>query len=143
MPEYSVPQFIEDESKIIFFLTFRQFFILVGGGLLCFFSYILLPFNIFVIVGALIAILTGVIGFLKIQGDSVVKIALNFIGFSFGSKNYTWKKGGNTPEASPNITMENYQKPNFRPQEYIKKTSPTQKSKLKGIKTNIELKKEI
>ncbi len=138
MPEYSVPQFIEDESKIIFFLTFRQFFILVGGGLLCFASYLLLPFSVFAVAGVIIVILTGIIGFMKVDGDSVVKILLHFLGFSLGSKNYTWKKGGARPEGVAS-NVEHYEKPSFRPQQYIKKTSPTDSGKLKSAKANIEL----
>ena len=136
MPEYSVPQFIEDEARIIFFLTFRQFFILVGGGFLCFLSYYFLPFIIASFCIFIILALVILIGFVKIKGDSVVKIVLHFLGFSIASKNYTWQKSG-SGQISPE--MQNYEKPNFKPQSYIKKTGEGQGGQLQGTKKNIEL----
>lgn len=50
--QYSLPQFIEVEDKIIGPLTLKQFLILLGGGLLCLFYWAL--FN----VGTLFFILT-------------------------------------------------------------------------------------
>ena len=43
MEQYPIPQFIEQESKIASFISFRQFFYLVGAGVICFFLYFLLP----------------------------------------------------------------------------------------------------
>lgn len=92
MAQYPIPQFIESEGKIISFLTFRQFFILVGGGAICFLFYYTLPFWLFGILGIGIALLTGTIAFLKIDNTSVVTIALNFISFLTKSKDYVWQK---------------------------------------------------
>lgn len=140
MPEYSVPQFIEDEAKIIFFLTFRQFFIIVGGGVLCFVSYLILPTSIFFMAALLIIALVGIIAFVKIDGDSVVKIAMHFIGFSMGSKNYTWKKGSSESQNQSSAEMQNYEQPNFKPQTYVKKQDDNAVGKLHSAKKNIELK---
>ena len=92
MEQYPIPQFIEKEGKIIFFLTFRQFFLFIGGGLVCIAFYYLLPFILFVIFSILIIILVAIVAFLKIDNESVVKVLLNFIMYSTRSKNYTWKK---------------------------------------------------
>lgn len=90
--QYSTPQFIEEEGRIVFFLTFRQFFWLVGGGAACFLFYYTLPFWLFVVLSAIVGLVVAAIAFLKIDNESVVKIFLHFIGFSFAKKNYLWGK---------------------------------------------------
>ncbi len=92
MSQYPIPQFIEAEGKIVSFLTFRQFFILVGGGIICIAFYYTLPLFIFVILSILVAILAGIIAFLKIDDASVIKILFTFLKFTNESKNYIWKK---------------------------------------------------
>jgi hypothetical protein len=92
MAQYPVPQFIEAEGKIISFLTFRQFFILVGGGAVCFFLYYTLPFYFFAVSSVIIGLFAMAIAFLKINDTSIVTIFLNFLSFSTKSKNYTWEK---------------------------------------------------
>jgi len=90
--QYPVPQFIEEEGKIVFFLTFRQFFLLVGGGAVCFLLFFTLPLT-FAIIGSLfIMILVSAIAFIKINGLPIIKIVLNFLGFVTQNKNYTWKR---------------------------------------------------
>ena len=92
MSQYPVPQFIEEEGKIIFFLTFRQFFYLVGGGGASVILYFILPFWLFVVFSIMIALFVLAMAFLKINNESVLKILFNFIMFSTGTKNYTWNK---------------------------------------------------
>ena len=92
MDNYPVPQFIEEEGKIVFFLTFRQFFLLVGGGATCFLIFFTLPFLVFVILSVLIMGLVLMVAFVKINGIPILKVLLNFTGFLIGTKNYTWQK---------------------------------------------------
>ena len=92
MPQYPIPQFIEEEGKIIFFLTFRQFFILVGAGAICFGLLFILPMIIAIIASMFVLGIFGIIAFLKIDGMSVVKVLLNMMGFYTKTKVYTWKK---------------------------------------------------
>lgn len=92
MARYPVPQFIEQEGKIIFFLTYRQFFILVGGGAACVLLYFVLPLIGFIIGGAVVMGLAGIIAFAKVNNTSVVTVFMQFLGFSMASKTYTWKK---------------------------------------------------
>src|SRR5258708_7842589 len=92
MAQYPIPQFIESEGKIIFFLTFRQFFILVGGGTACILLYFILPLFLFLVFAIPIVIVTLVVAFLKVNNESVVKAFLHYVGFSTKPKNYTWKK---------------------------------------------------
>lgn len=95
MPQYPVPQFIEEEGKIIFFLTFRQFFLLVGGGVICFLMFTFLPFWVFVVGSIFVVFIVVIIAFVKINGISVVRILLNYLGFLTQDKDYVWKKKDN------------------------------------------------
>ncbi len=90
--QYPIPQFIESEAKIVFFLTFRQFFILIGGGAICLILYYLVPFSLFVISAIFIGLATLLVAFLKINDTSIVRFFLDFIMFSIKSKNYVWEK---------------------------------------------------
>ncbi|MDP1993690.1 MAG: PrgI family protein [Ignavibacteria bacterium] len=92
MEKYSIPQFIEQESKIAFFISFRQFFYLVGAGVVCFLLYWILPRVLFFMASAVIFIGTIILAFVTVSGVPILNMILEMIGFSMGGKNYTWKK---------------------------------------------------
>jgi len=92
MPQYPVPQFIEEEGKIVFFLSYRQFFLLVGGGATCFLLIFTLPLLVAIAGSLFIMLLVSAIAFIKINGVSLIKAVLNFLGFLTQNKNYTWKR---------------------------------------------------
>jgi hypothetical protein len=92
MAQYPIPQFIEEEGKIMPFLTFRQFFWLIGGGAISFMLYFTLPFGIFAILGLLVMGITAALAFVKINNASIITVVLNFIGFATGPKSYVWKR---------------------------------------------------
>jgi len=133
MPEqYPIPQFIEQESKIAFFISFRQFFYLVGAGVICFFLYWILPRTLFYLATAVITIVACALAFMTINGAPILDIILGAIGFSMGGKNYTWKKKESPYPFKPIKRTE------------IKKIEQgpvlqAQASQLKRIKTQIEM----
>lgn len=92
MERYPIPQFIEQEGKIAFFISFRQFFYLVGAGVVCFMIYWLVPPFLFWILAPAIGITAGLLAFVTINGVPILNIILSSVGFAMGSKNYTWKK---------------------------------------------------
>jgi hypothetical protein len=92
MEQYPIPQFIEAESKIAFFISFRQFFYLVGAGIVCFFLYWFLPRVIFYLVTVVIFVVMSILAFGMVNGTPILNVILGSIGFSLGGKNYTWKK---------------------------------------------------
>lgn len=92
MEQYPIPQFIEQESKIAFFISFRQFFYLCGAGLACFFLYFVLPPPIFYVVAFIIFVSAVGLAFGTVNGMPIINFLLASIGFSVGGKNYTWKK---------------------------------------------------
>ena len=92
MEQYPIPQFIEQESKIAFFISFRQFFYLVGAGVICFFLYYVLPKVMFYIATIVIFLIAVAFAFVVINGVPLLTLILGAIGFSMGGKNYVWKK---------------------------------------------------
>jgi len=92
MEQYPIPQFIEQEGKIAFFISFRQFFYLVGAGIICFFLYFILPQVLFFLIAPVIFIATIILAFATVNGVPILNMILGAIGFSIGGKNYTWKK---------------------------------------------------
>jgi len=92
MEQYPIPQFIEQEGKIAFFISFRQFFYLVGAGVVCFFLWFILPKFLFYIFAIIIFVAAIVLGFVTINGVPILNMILGAIGFSMGGKSYTWKK---------------------------------------------------
>lgn len=132
MEQYPIPQFIEQEGKIAFFISFRQFFYLVGAGAVCFVLYFILPRFLFFIAAPLIVIAVAILAFATINGVPILNMILGAIGFSMGGKDYTWKK-----KESPYPF-----KPIKRTQIRKIETGPVlqaQTSQLKRTKTQVEL----
>ena len=92
MAQYSTPQFIESEGKMVSFLTFRQFFLLTGGGALIAIFFYTLPFYLFAVFSIIVGIVIGSIAFLKIDDLTIPTYIRHAIGFSFASKKYIWAK---------------------------------------------------
>ncbi len=78
MPDkFVVPQFIDNEDKILGPITVRQFLICLFTLLPLFILYKFLPFAYFVPSGIVVAGLAGVFAFLKINGQSFHVFAVN------------------------------------------------------------------
>lgn len=92
MERYPIPQFIEAEGKIAFFISFRQFFYLVGAGIVCFMMYFILPPFLFWILAPVLIVVMVMLAFVSINGVPLLNIILGSVGFAMGNKNYTWKK---------------------------------------------------
>ena len=92
MEQYPIPQFIEAEGKIAFFISFRQFFYLVGAGVVCFILYYVLPFFLFILASIAIGGVAAVLAFVQVNGVPIINMILASIGFMTGGKDYTWKK---------------------------------------------------
>jgi len=93
MEQYPLPQFIDRESNIAFFISFRQFFYLMAAGIACFFLYYFIPQKTtFYAVASLIFVVTAILAFATINGTPILNVILGSIGFSIGGKNYVWKK---------------------------------------------------
>ena len=79
MQQFTVPQFIDVESKIIGPITTRQFLIFLGAATIIGISYKLFDFALFLVIGILVFAIAGTFAFLKINGRPFHFFVLNLI----------------------------------------------------------------
>ncbi len=79
MNQFTVPQFIEVEDKIIGPITIRQFIILLVTGLTIFILYKILTFTFFVISGLILFGMGGTLAFFRINGLPFYSFLLNML----------------------------------------------------------------
>lgn len=89
---FSVPQFIEIEDKVVGPFTFKQFVYLAGGGAFCFLAWRFLPIFISVILIIPMAGLAVALAFYKVNNQPFILILSSAIRYWLGSKLYVWKK---------------------------------------------------
>lgn len=77
--QYTVPQFIDQEDKIVGPITVRQFLIMIVAGILVAVAYAVLRFWYFIATTVIIAVLTIVIAFVKINGRPFHFFLVNLI----------------------------------------------------------------
>lgn len=77
--QYTVPKFIDQEDKIIAFITVRQFLILIVAGIFVAIAYALLRFTAFIAATVIISLIAGVVAFLKINGRPFHFFLISFI----------------------------------------------------------------
>ncbi len=92
---FTVPQFIERESKLIGPLTFKQFLYIGAAGLICFMVYFTFSFTVFLISCIVLGSTALAFAFLKINGMPLSNFLWNFFKFSLSPKNYIWKRKNN------------------------------------------------
>jgi hypothetical protein len=93
MPDqFVVPQFIDAEDKILGPLTARQFIILMVGGFATFTLYKLLTFTQFLLTGIPIILVSGVVAFVKINGQPFHFFMLNIVQTLRKPKLRVWDK---------------------------------------------------
>ena len=69
MQQFTVPQFIDVENKIIGPITVRQFMILLAAAIIIAIAYRAFDFSLFIAVAAFIAVLAIVFAFVKINSQ--------------------------------------------------------------------------
>jgi len=79
MSDYQVPQFIEDESRLVGPFTFTQLFILIGGGAIAFIFYKLLKGFIGIPLALIFLFLAIVISFTKINDMPLYKMIIPMV----------------------------------------------------------------
>ena len=96
--EFTVPQFIEREPKIVGPFTFKQFiFIGIAGGI-CLFLFFTVSLFIFIILAIILLGGAFALAFLKIGKTSLPVFLKNFFVFLFKPKIYLWKKKTSPPK---------------------------------------------
>jgi hypothetical protein len=77
--QFTVPQFLDVEDKIIGPITVRQFIILLFAFMMIALSYRFLQFVTFLVVGVLIFCISGIFAFLKVNGMPFHYFILNLL----------------------------------------------------------------
>lgn len=136
MDQFTVPQFIEHEAKIVGPLTFKQFIYIGAAAAVCFVFYFTTPFFVFILAAIVIMLGGAALAFLKSGGRSLPVVLKNFFSFSAAPKMYLWKQKTGLPpkimKAAPVL------------KEAEKSSVPTVagKSRLNVLSTQIETKTE-
>jgi len=90
MQQFTVPQFIDVEDKIIGPITVRQFIIMLAGFMLMVLFYKFFDFSLFIGSSLLTFAITGLFAFFKINGMPFHFFVLNFVETSKKSKIRVW-----------------------------------------------------
>jgi len=133
--EFTVPQFIEYEAKVIGPFTFKQFIVVGGAGITCFILYLKTPLYIFLPLAVIIGGGALAITFLKLGGRTPLVVLKNFMFYSISPKIYLWKR----KIISPQIIRKEVKKKEIEEEPTLK---IVKKSKLRELATKIETRKE-
>jgi hypothetical protein len=88
--QFTIPQFIDVEDKIIGPITTRQFIIILAGFMLIFGCYKLFDFSLFVIISLIIFGISSLFAFVKINGRPFHLFALNVVQTTKRTKLRIW-----------------------------------------------------
>jgi len=77
MQQFTVPQFIDVESKIIGPVTTRQFLIILAAAVIIGISYKLFDFSLFLLITVIVLIITSIFAFVKVNGRPFHYFVLN------------------------------------------------------------------
>lgn len=91
---YEVPQFSEIKTKIVGFLTIRQFLYLVVAAALIYILFKSVSLFWTFVFGMPLAALAGALAFLKVNGAPFEQFLIHAAQFTIRPKFYIWKKGG-------------------------------------------------
>lgn len=90
--QFSVPQFIEIEDRIIGPLTLKQFFYLAGGAAIIGFCWYFFKLWVFVLVALPVSLLAVALAFVKINGRPFIYFLGAMFGYFVKPRVYVWKK---------------------------------------------------
>ena len=102
MQQFTVPQFIDVESKIIGPVTTRQFLIFLGAAVVIALSYRLFDFSLFLMIAIIIGIIAVVFAFVKVNGRPFHFFVLNLVQTMGRSHTRVWHRtdDGSSVEAN-------------------------------------------
>ena len=92
MHQYKVPQFVDRETKIILFITIRQFIVLLGVSIgLAIVYFLVSNLTVFIIIATLVMSITISLLFVKFNGRPLYKTFSSMLWFYISSQSYAWK----------------------------------------------------
>lgn len=92
MATFQVPQFIEQEAKIIGPLTIVQFGYAAASGVLLFFTFYIFNFFLWVMIAVVIGMFTIALIFVKVHGQSLPHILFSAFAYLWEPHTYTWQR---------------------------------------------------
>lgn len=135
MAQFTVPQFIEREAKIVGPFTFKQFIYIGGAGVILFLLYFMIPFIYFILAAIILLPLGLALATLKKGGIPLPTVIKNFFIQSISPKVYIWRRAPlikKVPEVKKKIPKEE------KVEELPLKIA--EKSRLKKLITELETK---
>jgi len=93
--KFKVPKFLDRETRIFSFLTFKQLALVGIGVIIIIILYYTVSKGVFFILTFIIIAIVISLLFVRVQGVPLGQIVTQSIGFMFGSKKYMWKKQEN------------------------------------------------
>ena len=98
MQQFTIPQFLDVEDRILGPLSVRQFVILLIGAIVLFITYKLFVFTWFIVIGIFISIIFGTLAFFKVNGMPFHFFILNLVQTLRKPKVRVWLKDLTTAE---------------------------------------------
>lgn len=89
--QFSVPQFIEFESKIVGPLTIRQFLFIAVPSLISFVLFFVLVLPVWILVAAILISIGVSFAFVKIAGRPLYKVVLYAFSYFWQPRLFLWK----------------------------------------------------
>jgi len=90
--EFKVPQFLERETKVFSFFTFKQLALVGGVGVFLLILYHIVPRGLFLLLAVVIAGAVFSLLFVRIEGVPLGHLLGQFLGYFLGPKRYSWQK---------------------------------------------------
>lgn len=100
MQQFTVPQFIDVEDKIIGPITTRQFIILLATAIIIAICYRIFDFSAFIVASVVLAAMSGSLAFFKINGRPFHFFILNLIQTLKRTRLRVWNNFGNVYEGA-------------------------------------------
>lgn len=133
--EFTIPQFIEKEPRIVGPFTIKQFAFIGAAIVISVFLYYTAPFSIFIILSAVILSAGFSLAFLKINGLAFPIVIKNMFFFILKPRVYLWEK---------ERSFQNIEYGEKRKEKKPEKKSPVnmqRKSNIEDLFTKLETKK--
>ena len=89
--QFTVPQFIEHESKLMGPFTVKQFVYLGVAGIICIFIFFIAPMTIFLLSVVFLGGIALSLAVIKIRGKNLPTVLSYLLKFNVSPKTYVWR----------------------------------------------------
>lgn len=122
MQQFTVPQFIDVESKIIGPVTTRQFLIILGAALIIGVCYRLFDFSLFIFITVVVVVIASLFAFVKINSRPFHLFVLNLLQTLRRARLRIWNNNKEEYDLRMDEMIDVKAEQNFVPKEYYKKS---------------------